>query len=184
MTHVQYLTPLIVYVWGFLQHFPFYNTDFFYLSSIKMITCLAHWLLVLYTVWCISASMHGCFVNAAWLPRLLRQHNVVLRVHCGPWWSHSAGSHSHRFSSSLTRIDMALWSHEEQCGPGTSPTKAILSSTDVSKHASGPPNNGLGQQGPPLQLLCIPMNEPRHLFTCERRCCFVTTKKQIIVCVS
>lgn len=24
------------------------------------------------------------------------------------------------------------------------------------------PNNALGQQGPPLQLLCVPKNEPAH----------------------
>lgn len=92
--------------------------------------------------------------------RLLRQHGVVLRVHRGPRRSHSADLRSYRFSSSLTHTDVALWSHGEQRGPWDRPNKSNLILGWCVQACLRPADNGLGQQGPHLQLLCVPRNGP------------------------
>lgn len=142
--HIQYLShksicrqPPLPPVYPFLH--PNHHL------SVHLLSCPIH---LCWPALClISAPLHECFVSPAWLSRLLRQHGVVLRVHHG---SHSADLCSYRFSSSLTCTDMALWSHGEQRGPGTSPTKAIWSSADVSKHACGPPRQWTRTAGAPF----------------------------------
>ena len=127
-------------------------------SILLLSTCLSGRSSVLSTF--AGSALRWCFLSAAWLPRPLRQHGVVLRVHRGPRRSHSADSRSYRFSSPLTRTDVALWSGGEQRGPWDRPNKSNLIPGWCVQACLRPPDNGPGQQGPRLQLLCVPRKGP------------------------
>lgn len=168
------------------MRFVFLNVGF----SIQIITCVSCCSLVLYlcwsALWHISAPVHGCFVSAAWLPRLLRQHSVVLRVHRGPCWTHSADLHWNHFSSSLTHTDVALWSHGEQRGPWDWPNKSNLILGWCVQACLYPLWQWTRRAGAPFATSVCTQEWTCMSFmgnwTCERcdesRCCFVTTDWQ------